>query len=174
MTINLKKYPDASILQELQTAFPTADPIDLGFWMRLMRFMEKLMRGLEIHYSQWGISRGRFLILVILADSYRSGEQGVIPSVLADKLDVSRGNMTGLIEALLKCDLIHKRKDEKDRRVVYLTISITGLALIQKILPLHMQIVTEAIGGVTAEEKKVATAFLDKMYPGLERLRAKV
>jgi DNA-binding MarR family transcriptional regulator len=59
--------------------------------------------------------------------------EGMTLKVLAKHLDITPGATTQLTEALVDAGLVTRQNDEKDRRVVHLSLSANGRKLIQKL-----------------------------------------
>ncbi len=83
--------------------------------------------------NQIGVTGPQYSILLAVAESQESGGVGV--KAVADHLHVSGAFVTSETGKLIKSGLLKKRSDPTDRRRVLLTLTDTGQAAIEKILP---------------------------------------
>ncbi len=77
------------------------------------------------------LSGGRFAALLAVSEM-----PGITPARLAEQLEVKRATVTGLVDGLVKRDLVVRGCDDEDRRVQTLTATATGQGRIQEVLPL--------------------------------------
>ena len=61
------------------------------------------------------------------------------PLVLAEKLLVTPGNVTVVVNNLVKRKLVSRRRQQKDRRCVKVSLTTQGKKLIQRIFPDHVE-----------------------------------
>ncbi len=114
MRIEWKEIPKEQTIYQIAERFPDVKPKSLEVFLKLMWITAQLERSLEGHFAQWNLSRGRFMLLMMLykgfcglatgmpdsADGTPRTPGSMSPSELAANLDVTRGNMTGLIDGL--------------------------------------------------------------------------
>ena len=86
---------------------------------------------------------------------------------LAGKLLKSGGNTTLVIDNLEKRDLVRRRRDPSDRRVVMVELTDEGLALISSIFPNHVEAVTAEIAVLTPEEQRQLGDLCKKLGKGV-------
>lgn len=75
-------------------------------------------------------------------------------SAIGEMMEVTSGPVTSITQRLIKRGLIHRRQDEKDRRVVWFTLTSEGEAVLQAIREHNTQkwaIVLEQLGPETAQ-----------------------
>jgi DNA-binding MarR family transcriptional regulator len=87
-------------------------------------------------YQKVGLTTQQWLILLHLAENpnlpffkREKHKKALMVSELADSLNVSRANITNLINVLLEKDLIWQYEDEKDRRKKRLELTKKVLTL---------------------------------------------
>lgn len=73
---------------------------------------------------------------------------------LADKLDLSHGAATGLVDRLDKLNLIKRERSEDDRRVVYVTLSDAGQQLIKRVNSKRHAILGTILQDLTPQERQ--------------------
>ena len=106
----------------------------------------------------FGISPQQYNILRIL----NGAGDWVAMSEVKDGLLDKAPNATRLVDKLLKKGLIERNRSEADRRVVYVQISKTGLALFEEISQ-QESVVQKALNNhISEEEAKYVSEILDK------------
>ncbi len=88
--------------------------------------------------------------LDVLMNLYR--HPGMSQHDLARKLLVGRSNITMLLPQLESRGLLRREGDEKDRRVLRLTLTDTGVALLMEALKVHMELIELAMSQSTPEQ----------------------
>lgn len=73
------------------------------------------------------------------------------------------GNMTVVIENLVKDDLVMRYKDPEDKRASLISITDKGKAIIEDIFPRHVENINEIFSTLTVEEKKGLISLLKKL-----------
>ncbi|MET9213362.1 MULTISPECIES: MarR family winged helix-turn-helix transcriptional regulator [unclassified Nocardia] len=86
------------------------------------------------------LSFPEFRILLAL---HRAPQQALRMSVLADRVHVSRGQLTHLVRALEARDLVLRKPDPHDRRGVVAHLTPTGSRTVEAALPGHERIVRD-------------------------------
>ena len=82
---------------------------------------------------------------------------------LAEKILKSGGNITMVIDNLLKQELIIKEKRAEDRRCFWISLSDKGRKLIEKLFPDHVKILTERLSVLTADEQSQLAMLCRKL-----------
>lgn len=72
---------------------------------------------------------------------------------IGDKLLVSGGNMTIVINNLEKRELVSRERDATDRRQMMVQLTDHGYRFISELFPKHAQRITELMGILTPEEQ---------------------
>lgn len=105
------------------------------------------------------ITMQQYNVLRILAGQFPKGiTTGDIRSRMMDKMsDASR-----LVERLQTLDLVEKRTDKNDRRLVNVTISQNGLDLVQSIKG-ETNVFDKLFAHIDAKELEMLNSLLDKL-----------
>ncbi len=82
---------------------------------------------------------------------------------LAGKILKSGGNITLVIDNLLKHGLVIKEKRSDDRRCYWISLSEKGRKLIEEIFPEHVRIITEKFTSLDYEEQKQLALLCRKL-----------
>jgi MarR family 2-MHQ and catechol resistance regulon transcriptional repressor len=76
---------------------------------------------------------------------------------------MSSGNITYVVDKLEQKNLVKRKASQEDRRLIYAEITDEGNRLIEEVFPKHADVIQEAVGGLSEEEKKIASQLLKKL-----------
>ncbi len=113
-----------------------------------------------------GLSLGAFNILMILS---RGADEGCPMHELGELLLVSRANVTGVVDYLVRKGLVERAADERDRRVRLVRLTKAGEKFIGSILPAHYTRVREMFKGISNSEKAHLSELLTKLRHNTQR-----
>ncbi len=120
-------------------------------------------------YQKVGLTTQQWLILLHLADNpnlpffkREKHEKDLMASELADSLNVTRANITNLINILLDKGLIRQYEDNKDRRKKRLKLTKKGITLVNKTQPSRLGVINYLTEGFSKEEKQTFLCFLEQ------------
>ncbi|OZM78963.1 MarR family winged helix-turn-helix transcriptional regulator [Pseudonocardia sp. MH-G8] len=118
------------------------EPEQLRTYFALMESVSVLHHAVEQQLQQEGpLSYVQFQLLARLADA-----QGPLTMTeLADGVVYSRSGLTHQAGLLDKAGLVTRGPSPDDQRATLVTITDTGLALVAKVLPGHVQVVRELL-----------------------------
>jgi DNA-binding MarR family transcriptional regulator len=119
--------------------------------------------------ARYGLSQGRFAVLMLLIDG--TGE-GSTPSVLAERAGVTRATMTGLLDGLERDGLVVREPATQDRRNVFIHLTDKGRAFMEGILPDHFQRVSDLMRRLDDAEMTTLLNLLAKINRGIPDLLA--
>lgn len=185
MRIEWKEIPKEETIFKLAARFPDVKPKSFEVYLKLMWVTAQLERVLEDHFAQWGISRGRFMLLMMLYKGYCGLDLGLpetiegsprppgvmTPSELAANLDTTRGNMTGLIDGLEREGWIRREDHPEDRRGVFIVLTDEGRAKIEEMLPVHYRRMGLLLSKITTAESESVLAAISKLVTGMTAVR---
>lgn len=104
-----------------------------------------------------GLTPGEFAVLEVL---HHKGP--LLLGEVREKILVSSGGITYLVDRLTEKGLVERRVCETDRRASYAALTGKGTELISTIFPGHARMIARAFGGLDAEEKAEAIALVRK------------
>jgi DNA-binding MarR family transcriptional regulator len=131
---------------------PGAKPVEQN-WFRLGYLIHDVSRMrrtvFDERFKPEGITRSQWWVLSTI---YRDGNQGILSTELANRLDVGKVTMSGLISRLEEAGYVYRRFDKSDRRTKYIFVTEAGNRLIDR-----MRTITEALNkticdGMTPED----------------------
>lgn len=108
--------------------------------------------------KEGGLTVSQFAVLEVLYHKGALRVQEIIEKTLS-----TGGNMTVVIENLVKDDLVMRYKDPEDKRVSLISITDKGKAIIEDIFPRHVENINEIFSTLTVEEKKGLISLLKKL-----------
>jgi DNA-binding MarR family transcriptional regulator len=139
--------------------------LQLRAWLRLLtcaNLVEARVRaGLRETYA---ITLPRFDVLSQLARAQSDGHaDGLTMGELSQRMMVSAGNVTGLVDGLAAEGLIVRQAQAKDRRSARVRLTPAGRRAFEAMLPTHERWIDEAFAGLDAADLKRLLALLAKL-----------
>lgn len=119
---------------------------------------------LDEHFSKYGISEGKFTVLMLL---YRQSDYQLSPISLSQKAEVTKGTMTGLIAGLENQGFIEKIPNSCDQRSYLVRLSPKGLCMLEEILPIHYTLIAKLMSGLENDQLKELTSLLNFLSKNL-------
>ena len=103
---------------------------------------------------------------MVLYKLNKEGQQRA--SHLASALSVTTGGLTGITDKLVGGGYIHRNRDNKDRRVVYLTITDKGMEALKTMYASRRSFIETLFNGLSAEELEQLDVTINKILANLE------
>jgi len=147
-------------IEQLSRSIPGLDGEAISACVPLLYFHRELDGALEHHYQAYGLSRGRWYVLIQL---YKAGDAGLTPAELADQTGVSRAAMTGLVDSLVEAGHVSRGEVGEDRRTYRVQLTPRGTDLIASLLPDHLQRIQSLIQGLTPAERDQFVGLVEKL-----------
>ena len=110
--------------------------------------------------SPYGITKAGFSVLMILS---RSPSKARKQNEISQLMLVSRANITGLVDSLVRPGLVERTNDPRDRRVNRVRILPKGEKLLKDLLPVYYKDVHDIYSIFTAGEKKKLNDLLIRL-----------
>jgi DNA-binding MarR family transcriptional regulator len=108
--------------------------------------------------KEGGLTVSQFAVLEVL---YHKGDLRI--SEIIEKILSTSGNMTVVIDNLVKEDLVRRCADPKDRRVNLISITEKGRNLMEEVFPKHLENINEIFSKLDVEEKEQLIGLLKKL-----------
>ena len=135
----------------------------LRLWVVLARAYGALAEHASRHAAAHGLTPAEFGVLEAL---FHKGP--MLLGELQQKLLVSSGGTTYLVDRLMERGLVERRECRTDRRARYAALTAAGDKLIRRIFPEHAERLAAAMRGLTEEEKRTATTLLRDLGLGAQ------
>lgn len=132
----------------------------LRLWLRLLRasrFIESHVR--ELLKTEFSTTLPRFDVLAALDRN----EQGLMMSELSRELEVSNGNVTGIVERLAADGLVLRTPAESDRRVTRVRLSKHGRQAFARMASAHERWIDNMLRGFSNDETLQLIGLLEKL-----------
>lgn len=123
--------------------------INLKLVIASARSYNALFSKIEKQVQDEGLNLSEFGVLEMLLNK---GEQPV--QKIAEKILVTSGTITYVIDKLQKKELVYRKKCEKDRRIFYICLTPKGEALISDVFQKHRKFLEDLFSGLDDKFKK--------------------
>jgi DNA-binding MarR family transcriptional regulator len=90
-------------------------------------------------------------------------------SELAEKLGVTMGNMTSMIERLIKHQYVVRKDDPEDRRIVRVCLTSSGKDLMLKTTTIRRKKMANILSKITAEDRSALLKILEKLATAIKQ-----
>ncbi|SFJ51145.1 MarR family winged helix-turn-helix transcriptional regulator [Thermoflavimicrobium dichotomicum] len=107
---------------------------------------------------RYGLNPTEFGVLDLL---YHKGPQPL--QQIGEKILISSGNITYVVDKLEKKCLLVRKPCLKDRRVIYAELTEKGKSFFASVFPKHKAVIQQAVSGLDEQEKEVVTDLLKKL-----------
>ena len=126
-----------------------------SLWVRFLRFNLSSHKKLESDLGKVGLTPPQFYVLATIgyAGSLPFGEIGA-------KMMVTVSNLTGIVDRLEQKNLVLRKRDETDRRVVHVTLTDKGANLYKTTIPLFERSISEIFSSLDLPRQKELSALL--------------
>ena len=134
----------------------------LRLWIALARAHATVTRSVSVKIAEYGLTLAQFGVLEALL------HLGPLPlGELADKLLVTGGNVTYVMDRLEKQGLVERCRSEEDRRVITAVLTPAGRELVESVFPGHAAFIADLMSVLPAEEQERARELLKKLGKGI-------
>jgi DNA-binding MarR family transcriptional regulator len=166
--LSLRELPRVESLEEDARRYSALDPPTVLAFLSVFIVSAELERLVEPHFAQWGLSQGRFVILMALR---RAPHATSTPADLAAHASVTRATITGLLDGLEKDGFVERTSRSDDRRSVDVRLTKKGQNLLERVLPEHYERIGSLMSTLSKQEKKQLTFLLGKVREGIHARR---
>jgi DNA-binding MarR family transcriptional regulator len=129
-------------------------------WIRLARVYQQVDRATAELMRGWGLSVAQFDVLTQLGT-----REGITQQELADRLLVTKGNVSQLIAKMARRGLVRRCQEG---RTMCLFLTDEGWRLYREVVPAQEAMIAERFGGLSAEEGRALLALLRRVDRVLE------
>ena len=134
----------------------------LRLWIALARAYGTVARRVATKVAEYDLTTAQFGILEAL---HHLGQLTL--GDLAEKLLVTGGNVTYVMDRLQREGLVSRRRCSQDRRVVWAELTPDGRALMEEIFPDHAAFVHDTVGVLDDAEQAQLRGLLKKLGKGI-------
>lgn len=130
----------------------------LSTYVKLSRAADAVGNRINAHLSEYDLTTSQFGVLEAIyhLGPLQTGELGT-------KILKSSGNMTLVIDNLVKRGLVQRERQAEDRRCIEIHLTEDGKTLIERIWPPHEDGVVEVFSALKNEEQEQLSALCRKL-----------
>ncbi len=130
----------------------------LSTWVKLARAFSSFNKKSAESIKSFNLTQPQFSVIESLG---HLGAQKI--GVLCDKMLVSGGNMTLVLDNLENLGLIERVHCKEDRRAIMIQLTEKGQSLFKDIFMRHAEVINKTMSVLTADEQKLLGALLKKL-----------
>lgn len=112
-------------------------------WFRLIRLHMRAQIAIKDRLREIGLSVPQCDVISTLSE-----EEGITQQQLAQRLYVTKGNISGLIDRLAKAGLVERKPSPDDKRSHSLFLTVAGKRLASEGIEIQRQFVAAAVQGI--------------------------
>jgi DNA-binding MarR family transcriptional regulator len=127
----------------------------VALWLRLARIYNHNVRVTSEHLREWNLSPAQFDVLAQVGSA-----EGLTQVELADRLLVTQGNITQLLDKMEQSGLLERRREGRIKR---LSLTETGRALYNQVVPAQEELQQRQFSALSAEEQRQLLSLLRKV-----------
>lgn len=157
--------PALPVDDDRETSLAVDDKPEVRLWLRLLACSTLIEKRLRTRLREaFATTLPRF---DALAQLYRAPE-GLTMGALSDRLMVSAGNITGLIDRLAQEGLVVRAPGPRDRRTQRVRLTAAGRRAFASMTPVHHAWVEEAMAGLDRQEIHQLIGLLGRLKATLK------
>ena len=131
-------------------------------WVRLNMTFQLIYQEIQKTLKKEHLTLPQMDILVCLGRA-----EGLTLGEIGDRLGVTGGNITGVVDRLERGGYVYRDRDKRDRRVVRAKLTPRGVELHAEILPVFKRKWIEIMSILKPEEQRQLNCLLKKFSRGL-------
>jgi len=130
----------------------------LKTWVKLARSFNTINKTVNEEINKYGVTPSQFGVMEAL---YHLGDMPI--GKLGEKILVTGGNMTVILDNLEKNGYTERVKCPTDRRSLYIRLTEKGKELIESVFPSHKTLITNVFSALSEEEQIILGNLLKKL-----------
>ena len=139
---------------------PVSERSTMHAWQSFVRAKAEVRRIMHRDLHERGLTGSQLGILRVLADG---GSDGVQLNEISQRLYVTSGNVTGLIDRLEEAGYLARVPHPDDRRVTLAALTPAGRELFEQIYPSHVARIKRLFSPLTAQEQALLADLLSRI-----------
>lgn len=129
-------------------------------WLRLARVYQKIEQAAAVQLRAYGLSLAQFDVLARVGAA-----EGLTQQELAERLLVTKGNISQLVDRLERAGLVHR---VPEGRVCRLHLTAAGRARYTQVVPAHEELIEREISALSPVEQENLAWLLRKLARSLD------
>jgi len=132
----------------------------IGVWRSFVRAKAAIRRAVHRDLREHGLTGSQLDILRVLAES---GTDGTQLNDISQRLYVTSGNVTGLIDRLEEAGYLARVPHPQDRRITRAVLTPAGRELFERLHPPYLDRIKSLMSSLTAKEQAVLADLLGRV-----------
>jgi len=166
--LEILRMPREQRLRELAKEYSELDQTALTTCIHLLKAAHDIEEALVRHYASYGISQGRFYVLMFL----HGAKDGSFTSTeLANLSCVKAATITGLVDGLVASGWVERAPDLNDRRIWRVKITAKGRKFLKQMLPDHFKRMSLLMKALSTKQRSQLNKSLKTITDGIGALR---
>ncbi len=141
-------------------------PLSTRFWVSLARAYRLAYRRHTRALARIGVTASQFDVLATL---HRATGDGMRMGEISERLLVTEGNVTGLVDRLEGAGLVERGADPADRRALRVRLTPVGRAVAERAIPVVEAELERVFSGLAPEEMRQAQRVLRRARRSAEK-----
>ena len=129
-------------------------------WQSFVRAKAQVRRAVHRELRERGLTGSQLEFMRVLADS---GSEGVKLHEVSQKLFVTSGNVTGLIDRLEEAGYLARMAHPEDRRITLAMLTPAGRELFEEIHPTYVARIARVMSALTLAEQVTLAELLERI-----------
>ncbi|MEV8567396.1 MarR family transcriptional regulator [Streptomyces sp. NPDC051322] len=154
----------AAVIRQWEEVLPGLDTGPMAVIGRLNRCSALLQQAADAPLRRAGLSRPEFDVLGTL----RRVDRELTPGRIARETFASGAAVTKRVRQLEERGLVHRRTDDRDRRVTHLSLTEQGRTLLDRLLPQQLGYEAALLDGIDPRSQQELSTSLGELLVLLE------
>ncbi len=138
----------------------TSEGTAVKVWHSFVRAKAAIRRAVHRELREHGLTGAQLDILRVLAES---GPEGVKLNDISQRLFVTSGNVTGLIDRLEEADHLERVPHPQDRRITLARLTPAGRELFDRLHPSYLSRIERLMSALSAKEQTILADLLGRV-----------
>ena len=122
------------------------------------------------YFAQFGLSGAQWGVLRVLHRAEQEGLTDLRLTDLSGRLLIRPPSVTGVVDRLQKMGLAERSSSQTDHRAKYVSLTLAGRQLVQRVQEGHAQQIEKVLGGLGGPEQEQLHRLLDQLTSHLRPL----
>jgi len=158
------REPPIRVEDDHARRYPGADKLATEVVINLVRTESLVAAEVNGRFRRFGLTGSTFNVLMIL----NNAPDPLSPHQLGERLLVTRGTVTGLLDTLQRQGLVRRIPHPDDRRMLLIELTDTGRTVLRRTWRTHFPAQTEMMAVLSDSEKETLVRLLGKLQSHLE------
>ena len=147
-----------------QPSHESPERATVGTWLRMLACTNLIEGRVRAKLREkFATTLPRFDLLAQLDAAAAESPKGLTMSELSRRLMVTNGNLTGLVDRLVREGLVARNVSPPDRRAQIVSLTPAGKKALDSMVPYHAEWVRDMFGGLDDAERRQLHALLGRL-----------